>query len=51
MTLAYANDAPLFSRQSRAELEAMIDATGMEADMRNFSVWQDWLDGRRGRAP
>lgn len=51
VTLAYANDAPLFPRQSRAQIEAMIDATGMEADMRNFGVWQDWLEGRRGRRP
>jgi len=51
VTLAYANDAPLFPRQSRGELEAMIGDTGMEADMRNFGVWQDWLEGRRGRAP
>jgi carboxypeptidase Q len=35
-------------RQSRAEVQALIGRTGLEADMKAFGQWDDWLAGRRG---
>ncbi len=51
VTLAFADAAPLFDRQSRAELEALIEATDLETEMRNFNLWESWADGTRGRSP
>jgi len=36
-------------RQTRAELETMIDTTDLEAQMRSFAVWDGWTDRTRGR--
>jgi Zn-dependent M28 family amino/carboxypeptidase len=42
-------DAPLGPRQSRAQIEAQIKATGFEPQMKGFGQWEDWLAGKRGR--
>jgi Zn-dependent M28 family amino/carboxypeptidase len=44
-------DARPARRQSRAEVENLIQATGLEAQMRAFGLWEDWRGGRRGRQP
>ncbi|MGH9817127.1 MAG: M28 family peptidase [Candidatus Acidiferrales bacterium] len=42
-------DQRLGPRQSRAEVQALIEATGLDAQMKAFGLWEDWADGRRGR--
>lgn len=49
---AFANrDARPGPRQSRAQIEAQIKATGFDAQMKAFGQWDDWAAGRRGRQP
>ena len=38
-------------RFDRAGLEALIEATDLEAQMRSFGLWEAWLSGARGRTP
>lgn len=45
----FANDSRRLPRQTHDEVEALIDATGLEQQMRNFAVWDDWAAGVRGR--
>lgn len=44
-------DARPGPRQSRAQIEAQIKATGFDAPMKAFGQWDDWAAGRRGRQP
>lgn len=47
---AFANrDARPGPRQSRAQIEAQIKATGFDSQMKAFGQWDDWAAGRRGR--
>ncbi len=45
----FANDTRRLPRQTRAEVETLISSTDLEAQMRNFAVWEDWAAGTRGR--
>lgn len=36
-------------RQSRAEVEALMKATDLPAQMRSFNIWDEWESGKRGR--
>ncbi|MGI9219799.1 MAG: M28 family metallopeptidase [Woeseiaceae bacterium] len=45
----FANDSGRLPRHSRAEIEAMIESTDLEQQMRNFAVWDDWVENSRGR--
>ena len=45
----FANDSERLPRHSRAEIEAMIENTDLEQQMRNFAVWDAWANGTRGR--
>lgn len=45
----FANDAARLPRQSHDEVEALIDNTDLEQQMRNFAVWDAWTEGARGR--
>jgi hypothetical protein len=38
-------------RQSRAEVEALLKATGLEEQMKTFGLWNDFASGARGRRP
>jgi hypothetical protein len=38
-------------RQSRAEVEALIQGTDLGQQMKAFNVWDEWAAGTRGRAP
>jgi Zn-dependent M28 family amino/carboxypeptidase len=38
-------------RQSRAEVEALVKATGLEQQMRIYNLWPAFTAGNRGRAP
>ncbi len=45
----FANDDRRLPRQTAEEIQALIDATDLEAQMRNFAVWDDWEARERGR--
>ena len=45
----FANDSARLPRQSHAQVEALINATGLESHMRDFAVWGGWAEGIRGR--
>ncbi|MBZ5638744.1 MAG: M28 family peptidase [Acidobacteriia bacterium] len=47
--LAERSDSPA-PRQSRAEVEALLRSTGLDAQMKLFGLWDDFEEGRRGRA-
>jgi hypothetical protein len=44
-------EAALGPRQSRAEVEALLRATGLEQQMRVFGLWPAFASGERGRKP
>jgi len=45
----FANDTARLPRQTHAEIEALIESTGLESHMRDFAVWDAWANGTRGR--
>ena len=45
----FANDAARLPRQTHDEIAVMIEAFGIEANMRDFAVWEAWQSGARGR--
>jgi len=47
----FANSDARLPRWSRAQLEALIDSTNLEQQMRDFGVWEGWVSGERGRQP
>ena len=51
MTLRFAEMPVTWTRQSRAEVEALMGATDLEQQMRTFGVWKDYESGKRGRSP
>jgi carboxypeptidase Q len=52
LVLAYANDdGPPARRQTRAEVEALMQRTDLADQMKAMGMWDDWASGRRGRAP
>ena len=44
-----ANAPRLPKRQTRAEIQALIQATGLEPQMKAFGLWRGWEDKSRGR--
>ena len=42
---------PLAPRQSRAEIEALLERTGLDKQMKAEGLWAGWAAGSRGRAP
>lgn len=49
MTLRFAEMPVTWKRQSRAEIEALVDHTDLKAQMASFGMLDDWLNGVRGR--
>lgn len=45
----FANDTARLPRQTHAEIEALINSTDLELQMKNFAVWDAWADESRGR--
>ncbi|MGO9640911.1 MAG: M20/M25/M40 family metallo-hydrolase [Candidatus Acidiferrales bacterium] len=43
--------APLGPRLSRAELETLLQQTGLDAQMKAAGIWPLWESGQRGRQP
>ncbi len=50
VTLAFANQDFDLPRQSRAEIEDLIETTSLGDQMRTFNVYDKWKSGERGRA-
>ncbi len=51
MTFAIADRAEkLGPRQSRAEIESLIQETHLDDQLKGFDTWADWANGKRGRA-
>jgi Iap family predicted aminopeptidase len=44
----FANDRERLPRQTHEEVQALIDGTDLEQQMKNFAVWDDWVAGERG---
>lgn len=44
-----ANAPALLSRQTRAQVETLIQATGLAPQMKTFGMWDGWADSSRGR--
>jgi hypothetical protein len=42
---------PLGPRQSRAEIDSLLTATGLAAQMKTANIWPQWASGQRGRVP
>lgn len=42
---------PIGKRQTRAELEALLSETGLDKELRNLDMWNDFQSGARGRQP
>jgi hypothetical protein len=42
---------PIGPRQSRAEIESLLRASGLEQQMKTTDLWQLWESGERGRLP
>jgi carboxypeptidase Q len=38
-------------RQSRAEVEQLVEASGLAKEMKTYGLWEDFLAGKRGRSP
>jgi len=50
VTWWYANAEVTWRRQTRAELDRLVETTDLDDQMRMFSILADWEAGRRGRA-
>lgn len=50
VTWGFANMDLLLPRQSRTELEQLIDRTDLRTQMARFGLWKSWRAGERGRA-
>jgi carboxypeptidase Q len=49
VTYHFAEAEVTWKRQGRAEIEKLMEATGLAEQMKSFGMWQAWLDGTRGR--
>jgi Zn-dependent M28 family amino/carboxypeptidase len=49
VTWGFANQEIPRHRQTRAEIQHLIDTTDLGEQMRTFGVWEGWEDGTRGR--
>lgn len=51
VTYGFAQMEVAWQRQTRAEVQKLIDTTDLGAQMRSFGVWDGWEDGSRARKP
>lgn len=49
VTYGFATMEVNWKRQTRAEIEALMNTTDLAAQMKSFNVWNDWENGKRGR--
>ena len=45
----FASDSARLPRLSHDQVEALINSTDLETQMKNFAVWDAWAEGLRGR--
>lgn len=45
----FANDSRRLPRHAHDDIVKLIEQAGLEAQMRNFAVWDEWVGGTRGR--
>jgi len=45
----FANDTERLPRQTHDEIQALMDGTDLEQQMKNLAVWDGWANGTRGR--
>lgn len=48
--IGFANMDVGWHRQSRAEIEELVESTSLGQDMKTFGAWDKWESGERGRA-
>jgi carboxypeptidase Q len=48
---SYANDATTLPRHTHAEIQALMDRTDLDDQMKTFNLWDSWANGTRGRKP
>jgi hypothetical protein len=48
---SYANDATVLPRHTHAEVQALMDRTDLDDQMKTFNLWDSWANGTRGRKP
>ena len=51
VTWGFATADVTWSRQSRKEVEALVEGTTLKPQMIGMDLWDDWVAGRRGRKP
>lgn len=51
LVYGFATMAESLSRQTRAELEAMMKKSDLEQQMKSMNLWDGWAKGARGRLP
>jgi hypothetical protein len=49
VTWAAASGEAGWGRQTRAQVERMVETTSLKDQMVSFGLYQDWESGRRGR--
>jgi hypothetical protein len=49
LTLGFADMEVTWARQTRAEIQEMIDGTNLGKEMHTFGLMPSWEDGSRGR--
>jgi carboxypeptidase Q len=47
----FANGEAAWGRQSRAEIERLVETTNLKEQMVSFGLYEDWRSGQRGRRP
>ena len=50
LTYGFANMDATWKRQTRAEIQNLIDTTDLKQQMEWFGLYKSWLDGTRGRS-
>ena len=51
MVWGFANAEERLPRFSREQIEELVNSTDLEAQRREFGVWEGWTSGERGRQP
>ncbi len=51
LTWGFATADVTWSRQSRKQVEAIVEGTSLKPQMIGMDLWNDWVAGRRGRTP
>ena len=47
----YANDSTSLPRHTRTEVQALMDRSDLDDQMKTFNFWDAWANGERGRKP